>query len=496
MKKIIVLLVAAVIPLLSFAKISLSGIIGDNMVLQRNTVVKLWGKAECNKTVTVIPSWDRHTYKVKAAGDGSWLVNIRTGDAGGPYTIRISDGDERVLQNIMLGEVWICGGQSNMEMPVCGFMYQPVEQSSETILEALENPSIRMFTVPRISKAEVMDTCAGEWKTSSPASVCEFSAVGYFFGRTLTRALQGIPVGLIAMNWGGSNIETWMTEECIDAIPGIDHRLAKSLSADNRAPQRLFNGMVNPIRNFASKGFIWYQGESNRYNWFDYRKLLVAMVDLWRNVWGNAEMPFYYVQLAPHMYDGDQFRSLPLVVEAQYEALAEIPHSGIAATTDLGNRTCIHPSKKIQVGRRLAYLALTNDYGIKGLPRPAPTYKSMELVKDERRGNMLVLSFNHLSEKGRLNDPDSFHGYLPEGYSKPGGFEIAGKDRVYHPAKASYVWWENKIEVWSDEVQDPVAVRYAFRNFCPEANVATTLEQPLVPFRTDRWEVEDVGKVR
>ena len=496
MKKIITLLVLALIPVLSSAEISLSGIIGDNMVLQRNTVVKLWGKAERNKTVTVTPSWDRHSYKVKAAGDGSWLVNIRTGDAGGPYSIRISDGNERVLQNILLGEVWICGGQSNMEMPVCGFMYQPVEHSSETILESMENPSVRLFTVPRISKTEAIDTCGGAWKTSSPASVCEFSAVGYFFGRTLTRALQGIPVGLIAMNWGGSNIEAWMTEECIDAIPGIDHRLAKSQTGDNSAPQRLYNGMVNPIRNFASKGFIWYQGESNRYNWFDYKKLMVAMVDLWRKVWGNAEMPFYYVQLAPYTYDGDLFRSLPLLIEAQYGAQAEIPHSGIAATTDLGNRTCIHPQKKIEVGRRLAYLALANDYGIEGLPRPAPTFRSMESVQDERRGKMLVLSFNHLSGKGRWNDPDSFRGYLPEGYTKPGGFEIAGQDRVYHPAQANYVWWENRIEVWSEEVPEPIAVRYAFRNFCREANVVTTMGQPLVPFRTDDWPVEDVGKLQ
>jgi sialate O-acetylesterase len=198
-------------------------------------------------------------------------------------------------------------------------------------------------------------------------------------------------------------------------------------------------------------------------------------------------MPFYFTQLAPHNYDGKDFRSLPLVIEAQYEAAELIPHSGIAATTDIGNLVCIHPAQKQEVGARLAYLALANDYGIEGLPAPAPTYNSMT-----RDGAKLVLSFNNISGQNGFKGTDSFVWYGATDYVTPAGFEIAGEDRVFHPANANFKWWENKIEVSSPQVAEPVAVRYAFRNYVPEANVTTTMGQPLVPFRTDSWEVKDI----
>ncbi|MCM1176299.1 MAG: sialate O-acetylesterase [Clostridium sp.] len=478
------------------AEIRLPSILGSGMVLQRNSEVRLWGTASEGKTVTVKTSWDGKRYRAKADETGKWSLKVHTGEAGGPYSISISDGQELVLENILLGEVWICAGQSNMEMPLCGFMYQPVENSAEHILYAMsETPNIRMFNVPRIQNTEPQDNCGGEWLLSSPRNVSTFSAVGYLFGKVLTKAMDGIPVGLVSANWGGSRIECWMTEEAIDATKGINHGIAKSGTNATSAPQWLYNGLIHPIKDFKAKGIIWYQGCSNRHNWFDYKKLMVSLVKFWRECWGDEDMPFYFTQLAPYTYDGVDFRSLPLVVEAQYQALAEIPHSGIAATTDLGNRTCIHPAKKYEVAARLAYLALANDYGIDGVPRPAPTYKDMETVDDERRGKMLVLSFNNLSPRHSWNEPDSFKAFEDDGYCTPGGFEIAGEDRVWHPAKASFRWWENKIEVWSGEVENPVAVRYAFRNFPADANVKTTLGQPLVPFRTDDWPVEDIGNI-
>ena len=179
-----------------------------------------------------------------------------------------------------------------------------------------------------------------------------------------------------------------------------------------------------------------------------------------------------------------------MVIEAQYRALAEIPYAGIAATTDLGNPTCIHPARKREVGERLAFLALANDYGVKGLPAPAPVYKSME-----RDGNKLVLTFDNLPVKAR-NGADSFVAFGPDGYRRPAGFEIAGEDRVFHPAVANFKYWDNRIEVSSDRVPEPVAVRYAFRNYCPEANVVTTMGQPLAPFRTDDWPLDDIGEIR
>ncbi len=490
MKKLFLLALAWTLSVQSKAEVKLPAVLGSNMVLQRNTQVNFWGQATPNSTVRIATSWNDATYEVRADKDGNWKTRLTTGEAGGPYTIRVSDGKEKVLENVLLGEVWICSGQSNMEMPVFGFMYQPVEGCVDAIVEANDYPGIRMFTVPQVSSKTPMTDCEAEWKTSTPESVGRFSAVGYFFGRTLYQVL-GIPIGLVTPNWGGSTIEAWMTEESIDNIEGIDHDLAKSGIYANSIPQRLYNGMILPVCNFTAKGFIWYQGESNRKNWFDYCALQVRLVDLWRSLWGDDSMPFYMVQLAPYHYEGENLRSLPLTIEAQYKAAAQIPHSGIAATTDLGNRTCIHPQKKLEVGRRLAFLALANDYGIKGLPRPAPTFKSME-----RDGNKLILSFNNLSERNAWSEADSFCGFLPDGYTRPDGFEIAGEDRVFYPAKGNYKWWENQIEVSAEQVPEPVAVRYAFKNWCPEANVITTMGQPLVPFRTDDWPLDDIGEIK
>lgn len=474
-----------------FANLELPSILSSNMVLQQNAYVNLWGKTSPNSKVIIVTSWNNHRYTTSANEDGNWIVKVNTARAGGPYTIQfISNGQEKVIENILLGEVWICGGQSNMEMPVTGFMQQPVENSIETLLNSSQYQHIRLFTVSKQSSELPLDDCNSEWLISTPESVANFSAVGYFFGKTLAKVLN-IPIGLITSNWGGSTIEAWMTRESIDQIEDINHELAHSGTAENSATQRLYNGMIAPICNYTAKGFIWYQGESNRKNWFDYKNLQIGLVDLWRKSWKDSKMSFYLTQLAPYQYEGNSYRSLALIIEAQHQAVKDIPYSGIAATTDLGNPTCIHPEKKYEVGLRLAFLALSNDYGIKGLPAPSPTFKSMS-----RESNKLILSFNNVSEKYEWNEPNSFKGYLPEGYATPRGFEIAGSDGVFYPAQGNYVWWENKIKIWSDEVTIPVAARYAFMNFCPEANVMTTVGQPLVPFRTDNWDVIDIGEIK
>lgn len=490
MRRAILVVLALVLAWQAAAKVTLPAVVGSNMVLQRNAQVNIWGSATPRSRVVIRTSWNGASYTAKAGDDGRWAAKVATGDAGGPYTITVSDGEELTLENILLGEVWVCSGQSNMEMPLCGFMYQPVEGSVDAITDAMSYPRMRFFTVPKVSSETAREDCDAAWQTVSPASVSAFSAVGYFFGQMLYKLLD-VPVGLITPNWGGSSIETWMTVESIDAIEGIDHALAKSGTYENSIPQRLYNGMICPVSRFTAKGFIWYQGESNRKNWFDYAKLQAALVELFRTSWGDDQMPFYFAQLAPYRYEGDALRSLPLMVEAQYRAMSRIPHSGIAATNDLGNPVCIHPARKREVGTRLAYLALCNDYGVEGLPAPAPTYKSME-----REGNKLILSFNNLSERHSWNEPDSFMGYAPDGVVRPRGFEIAGADRRFHPAQANFKWWENKIEVYADSVPEPVAVRYAFRNYCPEANVTTTMGQPLVPFRTDDWPVDDIGEIQ
>lgn len=491
MKKMIFMALMAVLPLAVQAEIKLPGIIGSDMVLQRNTEVNLWGKASENRTVTVVTSWNGRKYRTQADSEGAWSLKVATGEAGGPYTITISDGSKVVLENILLGEVWICGGQSNMEMPVCGFINQPVENCIEAVMNASDYPGIRMFTVPRNSTEVPAYDCDAAWQCSSPESVSAFSATAYYFGLALHKMLR-VSVGLVTSNWGGSTIETWMTKEAINEIDGIDQEIQKQWTYEAGAPQRLFNGMILPICNFTAKGFIWYQGCSNRLNWFDYKKLQVALIKLWRKMWGDSQMPFYITQLAPYRYEGDNLRSLPLVIEAQYQAAAELENVAVAATTDIGHPTCIHPPKKHEVGQRLAMLALANDYGIKGIPAPAPTYKSFE-----REGSTLILSFNNVSEPYRFNDANSFVGFSDKNTLRLEGFEIAGEDRVFHKADARMKWWENKIMVSSDAVPEPVAVRYAFKNYCPEANVRTDFGQPLAPFRTDNWEIpaEEIGEI-
>ena len=491
MKKIIILTIIFSFCCNIFAELRLPSVLSSNMVLQRNTTVNLWGEASPNSHVQVVTSWNNKKYVVVADKEGKWTIKIITGEAGGPYMINFTNNNQQiVLENVLLGEVWICGGQSNMEMPMTGFMQQPVENCMDDIIDATQYSNIRMFTVPKQSSEIPLYDCKAEWLTSNPESVSSFSAVAYFFGKTLARVLN-IPIGLITSNWGGSTIEAWMTEESIDQIEDINHALAKSGLSENDAAQRLYNGMILPICNFTAKGFIWYQGESNRKNWFDYKKLQIGLVNLWRKSWNDEKMPFYITQLAPYRYEGDSLRSLSMVIEAQHQAVNEIPYSGIAATTDLGNPTCIHPQKKYEVGLRLGYLALTNNYGVKGLPALAPTFKSFE-----RKENRLVLSFNNVSEKYEWNKPNSFKGYLPEGYVTPKGFEISGSDGIFYSAEGKFIWWENKIEVWSDKVPQPVAVRYAFMNYCRDANVITTVGQPLIPFRTDNWEVKDIGEIK
>jgi sialate O-acetylesterase len=477
MKKVISVLAALVIGFTALAQITLPAVIGDHMVLQRNSVVNLWGKAGPGAPVHIKTSWNQKSYSCKADKEGAWAIGIETPDAGGPYQITLKEKNRMVLNDIMIGEVWIASGQSNMEMPVTGFMGQPVENALATISEASEYPGIRMFTVTRHATGTPQEECQGGWKCSNAQSVGEFSATAYFFARQLNRILN-IPVGVIASHWGGSAIEAWMPEKTLETIAGLDLKTAKSGEYDHSKPGLLYNGMIHPIIHYTARGFIWYQGESNLHNYYDYDKLMVALVKQWRNDWKDQEMPFYYVQLAPYNYEGAEKIALPLQVEMQYKALEQLSHAGIAATNDIGHPTCIHPPKKNEVGQRLAFLALEETYGIKGFPAFAPTLKEVTYADAKA-----ILTFNHLAAENQFNDMNSFDYYN----GKIEGFEIAGEDRKFYKATARHLWWKNQIELQSTEVPNPVAVRYGFRNV-PAANVRTTMGLPLVPFRTDHWD--------
>lgn len=481
MKKILCTCLCAVA--VSFAaqsKVQLPPVIGANMVLQRNDTVALWGKAAPGKKVRVSTGWDGRKHSAIADSEGRWHVDVPTGDAGGPYDIVFSDGEETRIENVLLGEVWICSGQSNMEMPVCGDATQPAEGSYEALRTVRNYPDIRMFTVPRADTDEPVDSCGGEWLVSSPANVSKFSAVAYYFGRTLSDFLD-VPVGLIATSYGGSSIEAWMTVDCLKSIDGLNMEAAYSGKLPREKPQRLWNAMLVPLMPYTAKGFIWYQGEANLDRWFDYAKAQKAQIGLWRDAWGRPEMPFYITQIAPFAYGGNpDNQRLPLLIEAQYEAASQTPHCAMAATTDAGNRDCIHPARKREVGERLAWLALKNDYDIAGLPAPAPTFNRMELTEN---GELMVI-FNN------VNAVDSFVYYDNDGAVDIGGFEIAGDDKVFHPAKVRFNVWSNKLYLSSPDVPKPIAVRYAFRNYDTNANLHTNYGQPVSPFRTDRWEIK------
>ena len=478
---VLALLLAVQLP----ARVKLPAVLGSNMVLQRNAEVNFWGEASPRSRVRVTASWDGRTHETRADASGRWALKLPTGEAGGPYTVTLSDGEPLVLDNVLVGEVWVCSGQSNMEMPVSGFMFQPVEGAVDAIADAGMYPGIRMFTVPRVSSKTPLDDCDAAWQTATPASVGQFSAVGYFFGRMLYKAL-GIPVGLITSNWGGSTIEAWMTVDAIDATPGIDHAVAKSGTYDNSIPQRLYNGMILPVCRYTAKGFIWYQGESNKGYHAKYPYDMAALAANWRAAWGGGEqMPFYYVQLAPFDYDipMHRFRGeenpilLPLMVEAQIRALDLIPNTGMAVNTDLGDATQIHPPRKDLVGQRLALLALTGTYGCEGIDSRGPLFERADFG-DGRA----VVTFRSNSTLIPTDTPLQ-------------GFEIAGKDRIFHPAEAFVIHrdydFSRQVEVRSDAVAEPVAVRYAFRNVVERVNLTNTIGLPAFPFRTDTW--DDAG---
>ena len=488
MKKRTSLLVALLACVLApaVAKVELPSVIGSHMVLQRNADVNLWGKATPGKKVTIKASWSKEKFIARVDADGKWATTIPTTDAGGPYTLTFDDGEKTELTDILLGEVWVCGGQSNMEMPVGGFMYQPVDGAAEHIREAAQYPGIRMFTVPRCISETPKEDCDTVWRESSPLTVRTFSAAAYFFGKELHRML-GVPVGLITSNWGGTVIEAWMSREALDAIPGRNAEVEKTRSGAN-ASTVLYNGMIKPICNFTAKGFIWYQGCSNRGNWYDYAELQKAHIRQWRKDWGNESMPFYFTQIAPYCYEGHKLRGTAVLVDQQWKAADETEHCDIVCTTDIGNYSYIHAPAKDKVGQRLAHLALTYDYGIEGLPVRTPRFKSFE-----KKENKLVLSFSNMSAPNNFTVSDPTQQDCFDARERAKGFEVAGPDRKFYPAQANHMWCKNQIEVWSDSVANPVAVRYAYQNYSPDANVRTMLGLPLPSFRSDDWPLDDIG---
>ncbi len=456
------------------AKIVLPAPFGDNMVLQQQSEARFWGTATPGKKVTIHPSWSSRPVTTTADGDGRWQAAVPTPEAGGPYTIELSDGERLTLREVLIGEVWLCSGQSNMEMPMRGFNNQPVTGCTEVIVGAKASTPIRICTVKRATARTPQETCSAQWLQNTPEAVAGTSATAYYFARNLQQALE-VPVGIIITCWGGTAVEAWMDRPTLSAFREFDLSFLDGTDPIERPQSRpcmLYNAMIAPLVPYTIRGFLWYQGEANRLKPTQYQQLMPAFVRMLRERWGQGELPFYYVQIAPYSYgNSDLTGGSALLREAQMHNLKEIPASGMAVTMDIGSENCIHPDQKAQVGQRLAWLALVNDYGMKGFEPNAPIYESMSV-----EGNRAFLTFR------------TGNSTLAPRSREFTGFEIAGADRIFHPAQAKIDSRKNRLIVFSDEVQKPVAVRYAFRNYA-EASLFNTFGIPAPSFRTDDWEL-------
>lgn len=451
------------------AKVVLPKIFASGMVMQQQTDANLWGEAKADATVKIATSWNKKTVSVKAGNDGKWTAKIQTPAAGGPYSITFNDGEKTVIDNILVGELWICSGQSNMEMPMKGFKNQPVENAVEDILHSGDS-KMRLFTVKRTSLFQPATDVVGEWKEASPEAVRNFSATAYYFGREL-RQMLNVPVGLIVTSWGGSSCEAWMNRDWLKAFPQIELPASQeTIKSKNRTATVLYNGMLHPIVGISMRGVIWYQGEENVSRSGYYADLFSRMIKGWREEWKEGDFPFYFCQIAPYDYNiigWGQYNSA-FLREQQAKAEKMNNNVGMACLMDAGLEYGIHPRKKQLAGMRLALLALDKTYGIKGITSETARYKDVEF-----KGDTAVITFERAG----------MWVYGKNGL-KSDLFEVAGEDRVFHPAKA---WIErSKLYVKCDEVKKPVAVRYAFKDWADGDLFCDGL--PVSSFRTDNWD--------
>ncbi|MGN1210237.1 MAG: sialate O-acetylesterase, partial [Candidatus Cryptobacteroides sp.] len=389
MKKIFAFIASALSGIALNAEVILPPVLGNNMVLMQQSEVMLWGKANPESRIRINTSWDGRTYRTVAGSDGRFEVKIKTAEAGGPYRITFNDGQTTALENIMLGEVWFCSGQSNMEMPMQGFDGCPVEGFNEAMVKADARIPVRMFLADvkdgewtKVVSKTPMEECEGSWRVNTPENAAQTSAVAYFFATRLQEVLN-VPVGVIVASHGGSWIETWMDRK---TIKPFSHPDMSDLDKDGpvadpyRTPTVLFNSKLYPFFKYSVRGMLWFQGENNCANPEMYSKLLPAYVKMLRERWQET-LPFYYVQVTPfHSYWGSA-NSGGRLRENQYLGGLGIPDCGMVCTADLGDYHYIHFPRKAQVAERLLWWALAKTYGKSGIWCESPSFKSLD-IKD------------------------------------------------------------------------------------------------------------------
>ncbi|ETZ22999.1 sialate O-acetylesterase [Pedobacter sp. V48] len=453
-------LIFAVLP--TFGNMRLPGIIGSNMILQQKSEVKLWGWADPYEKISITTSWNGKSYQVVGDRDAKWAITVPGSAAGGPYTIVFKGNNLITLTNILMGEVWVCSGQSNMEMNGNWGLKDIIEE-----LPQAYNNNIRFFYIPKKAAKYPQDDVEGSWVVCDSNTLKSFSAVGYFFGKKLNEKLN-VPIGLIGASWGGSAAEVWTPDSLINA-DAVLKSAASRIQPSGMVPYHpgyAYNAMISPLTNYSIAGTIWYQGENNTETAGTYSRLFATMVYAWRKAW-RKDFPFYYVQIAPFRYK--KKNSGALLREAQLQSMA-VPNTGMVATTDLvTDVNNVHPENKHDVGWRLANWALAETYGQKMQAYKSPVYERVSFDK-----NKVLLTISNASR-----------GMFVKG-NKINDLEIAGKDSIFYAAKA--ILKHNKIIAWSDSVRHPIALRYAFHD-TSIGNVFNQERLPLIPFRTDKWSI-------
>tara|TARA_R110002050_G_scaffold196426_2_gene331330 strand:- start:22296 stop:23669 length:1374 start_codon:yes stop_codon:yes gene_type:complete len=440
----------------AFANVLLPAVFSDHMVLQQEDEVRFWGWADPNEELTISPSWTTENYKTKATNHAFWELKIKTPKFGGPFTITIRGYNEIVLKDILIGEVWLCSGQSNMEMSA----NWGIDNGEDEVAQA-STPSIRFFTVPKISAQTPQNNLAANWEICTPETMKKSSAIAYFFAKRIQENLKNVPIGLLVSAWGGTPAEIWIPEEVITR-DSILTNAAKKLTAVEwgpTEPARAYNAMIHPLKGYTIAGALWYQGESNVGSSV-YDKTLAALIKSWRELW-NKNFPFYFVQIAPYNYGENHFGGV-VIRDAQRKVINQVPNTEMVVISDVSPTDDIHPKDKKSVGNRLANLALKKQYHIIDDLVESPNFSNAVFKK-----NKVILSFKNA--KGLyLKDKQSL-------------FEVASDDQQFYPANMKLK--NETIMVSSKKVKAPKYVRFAWNN-TSISNLFNEADLPLSSFTT------------
>ena len=444
------------------AQTHVASFFSDGMILQQKKSINIWGIDLAGTKIHVVSSWGE-TSQATTSTNGKWKLQLTTPTAGGPHAITIKGSSIVTINDVLIGEVWVCSGQSNMQIPLSGGLDGNFIEGGLDAIVNSKNDRIRFFTVKQNTSLKPLDNVKGRWEKAAPSTSGSFSAVGYFFAQQLEKVLD-VPIGIVVTAWGSSTAEAWSDDKTLNDLGiTIPNEIAEM---PQKTPTVLYNAMMHPLIGYGIKGVLWYQGEANRRNANEYEKIVNTMVTSWREQWNIGDFSFYFAQIAPFNYGKNNSAFLR---EAQLKSSQNLQNAEMVVTLDVGDCTQIHPSKKREVGKRLSYIALAKDYGISGYDFKSPTLTNYFIEKQE-----IILTFSNRIQLNRN-----------VGTSE--NFEIAGTDMIFYPANAvmkSPYHKDQKVRVFSEKVPNPKAVRYGFKN-CVIPTLFGRNGLPVSSFRTD-----------